>query len=81
MSGPKSILTTAAVLVAMLPGLLVGCSGGQQGAAPTEPTAGSDPAKPWAPIFGAVVVGLLASGSVALAGTALTRFRRTEVTP
>ncbi len=30
----------------MLPGLLVGCSGGQQGAAPTEPTAGSDPAKP-----------------------------------
>lgn len=42
--------------------------------------AGSDPAKPWAPIFGAVVVGLLASGGVALAGTALTRFRRTEVT-
>ena len=42
--------------------------------------AGSDPAKPWAPIFGAVAVGLLASGAVALAGGGLTRFRRTEVT-
>lgn len=42
--------------------------------------AGSDPAKPWAPIFGAVAVGLLASGAVALAGLGLTRFRRTEVT-
>ncbi|SMQ61786.1 ABC transporter permease subunit [Agreia sp. VKM Ac-1783] len=40
--------------------------------------AGGDPAKPWAPIFGAVVVGLLAAGVVALIGLALTRYRRGE---
>ena len=40
--------------------------------------ASSDPAKPWAPIFGAVLLGLVASGAVALLGTALRRFRRAE---
>jgi len=40
--------------------------------------AGGDPAKPWVPIFGAVVVGLLAAGVVALIGLALTRYRRGE---
>jgi len=41
--------------------------------------AASDPAKPWAPIFGAVALGLLAAGLVALLGLSLGRFRRVEV--
>jgi NitT/TauT family transport system permease protein len=41
--------------------------------------AGGDPAKPWAPIFGAVAVGLVAAGFVALLGLALRRYRRSEV--
>lgn len=41
--------------------------------------AGGDPAKPWAPIVGAVVVGLVAAGFVALLGTVLRRYRRGEV--
>jgi len=41
--------------------------------------AGGDPAKPWAPIFGAVLVGLVAAGFVALLGLALRPYRRTEV--
>jgi NitT/TauT family transport system permease protein len=40
--------------------------------------AGGDPAKPWAPIFGAVFVGVLAAGVVALIGLALSRYRRGE---
>jgi NitT/TauT family transport system permease protein len=38
-----------------------------------------DPAKPWGPIFGAVAVGLVAAGAVALVGLALRRYRRAEV--
>lgn len=41
--------------------------------------ASSDPAKPWAPIFGAVLLGLVAAGAVGLIGAGLGRFRRTEV--
>lgn len=41
--------------------------------------AASDPPKPWAPILGAVALGLLAAGLVALLGRALGRYRRTEV--
>jgi len=41
--------------------------------------ASSDPGKPWAPIFGSVVVGLVAAGFVALIGLFLRRFRRGEV--
>lgn len=41
--------------------------------------ASSDPAKPWAPIFGAIVLGLVAAGLVALIGLAFGRFRRAEV--
>jgi NitT/TauT family transport system permease protein len=41
--------------------------------------ASSDPAKPWAPIFGAVLLGLVASGVVAVLGATLRRFRRAEV--
>ena len=41
--------------------------------------AGGDPAKPWAPIVGAVVVGLVAAGVVALLGLFLTPYRRAEV--
>jgi NitT/TauT family transport system permease protein len=43
-------------------------------------TGSSDPAKQWAPIFGAVLVGLVAAGAVALLGLALRRYRRNEVT-
>ncbi len=42
--------------------------------------ASSDPAAPWAPTFGTVVMGLLAAGGVALVGVALHRFRRGEDT-
>jgi NitT/TauT family transport system permease protein len=41
--------------------------------------ASSAPARPWAPLLGAVLLGLLTAGLVALIGTALHRFRRTEV--
>jgi len=41
--------------------------------------AGGDPGKPWAPIFGSVLVGLVAAGFVGLIGLFLGRFRRGEV--
>ena len=41
--------------------------------------AGGDPAKPWAPIFGAIAVGLVAAGFVALLGLLLRPYRRAEV--
>lgn len=41
--------------------------------------AGGDPGKPWAPIFGSVLVGLVAAGFVGLIGLFLRRFRRGEV--
>ena len=33
----------------------------------------------WAPIFGAVAIGLIAAGFVALIGLGLKRYRRTEL--
>lgn len=42
-------------------------------------SAGGDPGKPWAPIFGSVLVGLVAAAFVALIGLLLRRFRRGEV--
>lgn len=42
--------------------------------------AASDPPKPWAPIFGGVLLGLVAAGLVALLGRSLRRFRRAEAT-
>lgn len=42
--------------------------------------AGSDPAKPWAPIFGAVAIGLVAAAAVGLLGAGLGRYRRVELT-
>ncbi|TFB75378.1 ABC transporter permease subunit [Cryobacterium glaciale] len=41
--------------------------------------AGGDPGKPWAPIFGSILVGLVAAGLVGLIGLFLRRFRRGEV--
>lgn len=41
-------------------------------------SAGGDPAKAWAPIFGAVAVGLVAAGAVGLLTLALRPFRLTE---
>lgn len=40
--------------------------------------ASSDPAIPWAPIFGAVLLGLIAAGSIALLGVGLGNYRRGE---
>lgn len=40
--------------------------------------ASGDPAKPWAPIFGSVLVGLVAAGFVSLIGLALRPYRRSE---
>jgi NitT/TauT family transport system permease protein len=40
--------------------------------------AGGDPGKPWAPIFGAVAIGLIAAGVVALLGLFVRRYRRGE---
>lgn len=41
--------------------------------------ASGDPAKPWAPLFGAVLLGLVVAGLVGLIGVPLGRFRRAEV--
>lgn len=43
--------------------------------------ASGDPAKPWAPIFGAVAIGLVAAGAVGLLGLVLRPFRLTGVAP
>ncbi len=40
--------------------------------------ASGDPAKAWGPIFGAVVLGLVAAGSVALLAAFLNPYRRQE---
>lgn len=40
--------------------------------------ASSDPAAPWGPTFGAIALGLIAAGSVALIGLALATYRRGE---
>lgn len=42
-------------------------------------SASSDPAKPWAPIFGAVAVGLVAAGVVGLLGLLLRPYRTAEI--
>jgi NitT/TauT family transport system permease protein len=42
-------------------------------------SAGGDPAKSWAPIFGAVAIGLISAGFVGLIGFGLKRYRRSEV--
>jgi len=42
--------------------------------------ASGDPAKAWAPIFGAVAMGLIAAGLVAMIGLALRNYRRGEAT-
>ena len=42
--------------------------------------ASSDPAAPWGPTFGSIVLGLIAAGSVALIGLGLKNYRRGEAT-
>jgi NitT/TauT family transport system permease protein len=42
-------------------------------------SASGDPAKPWAPIFGAIAIGLVAAGFVALLALFLKPYRRSEV--
>lgn len=43
-------------------------------------SASADPALPWAPMFGAIALGLVAAGSVAVLGAGLGKYRRAEVT-
>jgi NitT/TauT family transport system permease protein len=43
--------------------------------------ASGDPAKPWAPIFGAVAIGLVAAGAIGLLGLVLRPFRLTGASP
>lgn len=40
--------------------------------------AGGDPGKPWAPIFGAVAIGLIAAGAVGILALSVRRYRRGE---
>ncbi len=40
--------------------------------------ASGDPAAPWGPIFGSVVLGLIAAGSIAVIGVGLKKYRRGE---
>ncbi|MCU1407423.1 MAG: transporter permease subunit, partial [Glaciihabitans sp.] len=42
-------------------------------------SASGDPGKPWAPIFGAILIGLVAATVVILLGLLLGRYRRGEV--
>lgn len=42
--------------------------------------ASGDPAKAWGPMFGAIALGLVAAGSVALLGVILSKYRRAEAT-
>jgi len=42
--------------------------------------ASSDPAAPWGPTFGAILLGLIAAGSVAIIGLTLRNYRRGEAT-
>lgn len=42
--------------------------------------ASSDPAAPWGPTFGSIVLGLVAAGSVAVLGLVLSNYRRGEAT-
>ena len=41
--------------------------------------ASGDPAKAWGPIFGSIVLGLVAAGSIAILGAILSNYRRVEV--
>jgi len=42
--------------------------------------ASSDPAAPWGPTFGAIALGLVAAGSIAVLGLVLQNYRRGEAT-
>jgi NitT/TauT family transport system permease protein len=44
----------------------------------TAQSASADPALPWGPIFGAILLGLVVAGAVALLGGSLGRYRRGE---
>lgn len=70
---------TSAVIGAVVAEVSIGLRGGiGRMIVEYAAAAGGDPAKPWAPIFGAVVVGLVAAGAIALIGLLARRFRRGE---
>lgn len=70
---------TSAVIGAVVAEVSIGLRGGiGRMIVEYAAAAGGDPAKPWAPIFGAVVVGLVAAGTIALIGLLARRFRRGE---
>ena len=76
----NTILPRAAVIGTVVAEVSIGLGGGI-GRLVIEyaQAAGGDPAKPWAPIIGAVLVGLVAAGFVALLGLLLKPYRRSEV--
>jgi NitT/TauT family transport system permease protein len=68
----------AAVIGAVVAEVSIGLKGGLGRMVIDYAVAASgDPAKPWAPIFGAVAVGLVAAGAVGLIGLVLRPFRLT----
>jgi len=72
---------TTAIIGAIVAEVSIGVGGGIGGL--LIGTAGqgtSDPAKPWGPVLGAVALGFIAVGIVALISLLLSRFRRQEAT-
>ncbi len=70
---------TTAIIGAIVAEVSIGVGGGIGGLLIGVAGQGTvDPAKPWGPVFGAVVLGFVAVGIVALLGLLLRRFRRTE---
>lgn len=72
---------TTAIIGAIVGEVSIGVGGGIGGLLIGVAAQGtSDPAKPWGPVFGALVLGFIAVGVVALLGLLLRRFRRQEAT-
>ncbi|HWH97110.1 MAG TPA: ABC transporter permease subunit [Pseudolysinimonas sp.] len=72
---------TTAIIGAIVAEVSIGVGGGIGGLLIGVAAQGtSDPAKPWGPVFGAVALGFIAVGVVAVIGLLLRRFRRQEAT-
>ncbi len=73
------LAATSAVIGAVVAEVSIGQPGGIGRLIVTFAQAGrADPVKAWPPIFGAVAIGLIAAGVIALLGVVLRRYRRGE---